>query len=203
VLVSLDAGARVTSVKTVRAGKWFARCDGRLESRRWLKIVAIDGKSTESLYGRNAVFAAKWLFQYVKTVEDPDPTPTPTPEPTTTNHVSNCSVRLRTSASMDAATTAIIDENTLITSSGRVTGDAWEAECGTTVSGDDWLEVTAVAGQSVTSLYGVDVVYAASGLFTEVTPSIYREGIDVSHWQGNIDWVQVAGAGLDRDGHVC
>ena len=23
----------------------------------------------------------------------------------------------------------------------------------------------------------------------------YREGIDVSHWQGNIDWVQVKGAG--------
>lgn len=198
VVVSLDTGARVTSVKTVRAGKWSARCDGRLESRRWLKIVAIDGKSTQSLFGRNAVFAAKWLFKYVKTIDqdpDPSPTPTPTPTPTATNHVSNCSVRLRTSATIDSQTTAIIDENTLITSSGDVNGDAWEAECGTTVAGDDWLEVTAVAGQSVTSLYGVDVLYAASGLFTEVTPSNYREGIDVSHWQGDIDWVQVAGAG--------
>ena len=126
VLLSIDAGARVTAVKTVRAGKWSARCGGRLESRRWLKIVAINGKSTESLFGRNAVFAAKWLFKYVKTIEnDPDPsptptpTPTPTPEPTTTNHVSNCSVRLRTSATIDAETTAIIDENTLVTSSGE------------------------------------------------------------------------------------
>ena len=118
VLVSLDEGARITSVKTVRAGKWFARCGGRLESHRWLKIVAIDGKSTQSLFGRNAVFAAKWLFKYVKTIEkDPDPTPTPEPEPSATNHVSNCPVRLRTSASIEAETTAIIDENTLITSS--------------------------------------------------------------------------------------
>ena len=127
VLLSIDAGARVTSVKTVRAGKWSARCGGRLESRRWLKIVAINGKSTESLFGRNAVFAAKWLFKYVTTIEDdpdPSPTPTPTPEPTSTNHVSNCSVRLRTSATIDAETTAIIDENTLITSSGGVNGDA-------------------------------------------------------------------------------
>lgn len=202
VLASIDEGARVTAVKTVRAGKWSARCGGRLESRKWLKIVSINGDSTESLFGRKSVFAAKWLFKFVKRVEpapDPTPTPTPTPEPepepTTTNHVSNCAVRLRSGASTEAETTAIIDENTLITSSGSVTGGAWEAECGAIVSGDSWLEVTHVGGQSVTSLYGVSLVYAASGLFEAVTTSDYREGIDVSHWQGNIDWLQVAGVG--------
>ena len=200
VLASIDEGARVTAVKTVRAGKWSARCGGKLESRRWLKIISINGRSTESLFGRNAAFAAKRLFKFVKLVEqEPDATPTPEPEPdpepTTTNLVSNCAVRLRSSASIEAETTAIIDENTLVTSSGSVTGGAWEADCGTTVSGDSWLEVTAVGGQDVTSLYGVSVVYAASGLFEAVTTSAYREGIDVSHWQGNIDWRQVAGAG--------
>ena len=199
VLSSIDKGTRVTAVKTVRAGKWFARCDGRLESRKWLKIVAINGKSTEALFDRKAVFAAKWLFKFVKLVEqkpEPEPEPEPAPEVTTTNLISNCSVRLRSSASMDAETTAIIDENTLVTSSGNVTGGAWEAECGTTVSGDTWLQVTAVGGQSVTSLYGASVVYAASGLFrSATTTSGYREGIDVSHWQGNIEWPQVAAAG--------
>ena len=200
VLASIDEGARVTAVKTVRAAKWSARCGGRLESRKWLKIVSINGRSTESLFGRNAVFAAKWLFKFVKRVEPaPDPTPTPTPEPepepTTTNHISNCPVRLRSDASIEAETTAIIDENTLVTSSGSVTGGAWEADCDTTVSGDGWLEVTHVGGQSVATLYGVSIVYAASGLFQAVTTSNYREGIDVSHWQGTIDWLQVAGAG--------
>ena len=200
VVVSIDEGARVTAVKTVRAGKWAARCGGKLESRRWLKIVSVNGKSTESLFGRNALFAAKGLFKFVKRVEqNPDPTPAPEPEPdsapTSTNHISSCAVRLRSDASTEAATTAIIDENTLVTSSGSVTGGAWEADCGTTVSGDTWLELTAVGGKSVVSLYGVDAVYAASGLFQAVTTSNYREGIDVSHWQGTIDWRQVAGAG--------
>ena len=202
VLTSIDEGARVTAVKTVRAGKWFARCDGRLESRKWLKIVSINGDSTEKLFDRKAVFAAKSLFKFVKRLgQSPNPTPDPTPEPdpdpepTITTLVSSCPVRLRESASTEAETTAIIDENTLVTSSGSVTGDAWAAECGTTVSGTKWLEVTHVGGQSVSSLYGVGIVYAASGLFQDVPTSAYREGIDVSHWQGNIDWRQVAGAG--------
>lgn len=196
VLTSIDEGARVTAVKTVKAGKWFARCGGKLESRKWLKIVSINGKSTESLFDRKAVFGAKWLFRFVKLVEgNPEPTPEPEPKPTTTNLISSCPVRLRESASTEAATTAIIDENTLVTSTGSVTGGAWEADCGTTVSGNAWLKVSAVGGVSVTSLYGVSVVYAASGLFSPVTTTTYREGIDVSHWQGNIDWVQVAAAG--------
>ena len=198
VLASIDEGDRVVAVKTVRAGKWSARCGGQLESRRWLKIVSINGESTESLFGRKAVYGAKWLFEFVKRIEpDPEPTPDPTPdpEPIATNLVSSCPVRIREGASTEAETHAVIDENTLVTSTGSVTGGAWEAECGTTVSGDGWLELTEVGGQSVSSLYGVDVVYAASGLFEVVTTSDYREGIDVSHWQGNIDWVQVAGAG--------
>jgi hypothetical protein len=170
VLTSVDEGSRVTAVKTVRAGKWSARCGGPLESRRWLKIVSINGVSTEKLFGRKAVFAAKWLFKFVKHVhQDPDPTPDPEPEPdpepTTTKLVSSCPVRLRESASTAADTTAIIDENTLVTSTGGVVGGTWEAECGTTVSGNNWLKVTAVGGKSVSSLYGVNVLYAASGLF--------------------------------------
>ena len=198
VVDSIDEGTRVVAVKTVRAGKWHARCGGALESRRWLKIVSIGGTSTKTLFGRDAVFAAKWLFKYIKTLDqDPNPDPDPDPKPDeTTSFVSNCPVRLRETASVDADTAAVIDENTIITSSGNVTGGAWEAECGNVVSGTSWLKVTAVGGQSVSSLYGVSVVYAASGLFqTVITTSNYREGIDISHWQGTIDWRQVAAAG--------
>jgi GH25 family lysozyme M1 (1,4-beta-N-acetylmuramidase) len=41
----------------------------------------------------------------------------------------------------------------------------------------------------------VDSVYAASGLFRLVQSSTYKEGIDVSHWQGTIDWARVRAAG--------
>jgi GH25 family lysozyme M1 (1,4-beta-N-acetylmuramidase) len=196
VVRSIDEGARVTVVKTVRAGKWFARCGGALESRKWLKIVAINGKSTKSLFGRDAVFAAKWLFKYVSTTKTSDPDPTPPPPAPTTNLVSNCEVRLRSAASTDAGTHGIIGDNTIVTSTGTVSGDSWAADCGSSVSGSAWLKVTAVGGKSVSSLYGVNVVYAASGLFrAATTTSGYHEGIDISHWQGTIDWAQVAAAG--------
>ena len=197
VVKSIDQGAKVVAVKTVRAGRWTARCHGALEGRGWLKIVSIGGTSTRTLFGRSAVFGAKGLFKYVRTIDsnEPDPTPEP-PEVSTTSHVSNCSVRLRESASVDAATTAIIDQNIIVTSSGSVTGGTWEADCGEALSGTSWLQITAVGGQSVTSLYGVSVVYAASGLFSPfTTASTYREGIDVSHWNGTINWGQVAASG--------
>jgi GH25 family lysozyme M1 (1,4-beta-N-acetylmuramidase) len=41
----------------------------------------------------------------------------------------------------------------------------------------------------------VSVVYAATGLFRSASTSGYREGIDVSHWQGAIDWAKVKAAG--------
>jgi lysozyme len=196
VVRSIDEGTRVTTVKTVDGGRWSARCGGKLESRKWLKIVAINGTSTKSLFGRDAVFAAKWLFKFVKTIQDSDPKPTPSPEIKTTNLISNCPVRLRSATSTNADTKAIIDENTVVTSTGSVSGGAWAADCGTNVSGTGWLKVTAVGGRSVSSLYGVSVVYAANGLFRSVTStSGYREGIDVSHWQGTIAWPQVAAAG--------
>ena len=201
VLTSLDEGARVTAVKTVRAGKWSARCGGSLESRKWLKIVAINGKSTESLFGRNAVFAAKWLFKFVKHVE-PDPDPTPDrPRPRAGAHhapttISNCPVRLRD----DASTTPRRRRSSTRTRSSRApatsTAAAGRPSAARTSPGDSWLEVTrGRRPERRLALRRRASVYAASGLFQEVTPSDYREGIDVSHWQGNIDWVQVAGAG--------
>ena len=194
-VTSLDEGARVVAVKTVRAGKWTARCGGALESRRWLKIVSINGTSTKSLFGRDAIFAAKGLFRYVKTLDAKEPDPTPEPAPTT-SLISNCSVRLRSTASTSGGSAGTIDENTLVTSSGTVTGSSWQADCGSTVSGNSWLKLTAVGGRSVSSLYGVNVVYAARGLFRSVTTtSGFREGIDISHWQGTINWSMVAAAG--------
>jgi GH25 family lysozyme M1 (1,4-beta-N-acetylmuramidase) len=46
----------------------------------------------------------------------------------------------------------------------------------------------------VSSIYGVSAVYAATGLF-RAKSSAYRQGIDVSVWQGTIDWAKVKGSG--------
>jgi GH25 family lysozyme M1 (1,4-beta-N-acetylmuramidase)/uncharacterized protein YgiM (DUF1202 family) len=210
ILRDVNEGAVVSVGRTITGGVWTADCGKSMKSRTWLKIKSINGRSTESLFGKTAVYAAAGLFKQVSApapTPTPKPTPTPTPKPTptpsptpdvapTTDYISNCSVRLRSSTSTAASTTAIIDTNVVVTSATKVTGGDWAADCKTEVSGSTWYKITAVAGKTVSSLYGVNAVYAASGLFRAITStSGYHEGIDVSHWQGAIDWPQVRAAG--------
>jgi len=139
-----------------------------------------------------------------------------------TDYAANCSVNLRASPSTAGTVLAVIPTGTVITASGTVAGDSWSATCVTAVTGNTWYTVVAVNGTSVSALYGAAVVYAATGLFQpssspspssspqpsdspppSATPSPspaplpgpVLEGIDVSHWQGAIDWPQVAGSG--------
>jgi GH25 family lysozyme M1 (1,4-beta-N-acetylmuramidase) len=196
----IKPGAIVKATGTVTGGSYRADCPSGVSGSSWLKVVAINGKSTTSLFNRSVVYVAAKLF---KSGPNPTPTPkptaTPTPKPvvTTTNYLANCETRLRSSASTSAGTKAIIGTNTLVTTTGKVTGGSWSADCQSSVSGSSWYKITAVGGKSVSSLYGVSAVYAASGLFRAVTTTTggYREGIDVSHWQGTIDWTRVAAAG--------
>lgn len=178
---TLDVGTVVTATGTVSGGSWSTSCPTSQKGSSWLKIVAIGGKSTTSLFGLSAVYAATGLFKVSTT--------------TTTDYLANCSVRLRSSSSTSAKTVSIIDANMVVSASSKVNGGSWAADCLTDVSGSTWLKITAVGGKSVSSLYGVSAVYAASGLFRTASTSGYREGIDVSHWQGTIDWAKVKAAG--------
>lgn len=194
ILRVLKAGATVRAVATVRGDHYTSKCAGGVSSRQWLKITAINGKSVKSLYGRSSAYVAKRLFKFVPSAP-PAPTPTPTPTPETATLISNCSVRLRSGPTTDANTASIIDENTVVTAADAVSGGAWSADCGATVAGDDWYRITEVGGTSVSSLYGTSEVYAATGLFRAATQSNYVEGIDVSKWQGVINWPMVRAAG--------
>ncbi len=184
----IKKGTVVKATGTVSGGRYRANCGGWVSGSTWLRVVAINGKSTTSLFNRSAVYVAYKLFKS-------GPNPTPKPVVTTTNYLSNCDVRLRSSASTSAGTKTIIDTNMVVTASAKVTGGSWTAACKSDVSGSSWYKITAVGGKSVSSLYGVSAVYAATGLFRAVTTTGFREGIDVSHWQGTIDWTRVAGAG--------
>jgi GH25 family lysozyme M1 (1,4-beta-N-acetylmuramidase) len=204
----ISSGSIVKAVGSVAGGSYKADCPSAVSGSSWLKITAINGKSTTSLFDRSYVYAASKLFKSgpnptatpkptATPTPKPTPTPTPTSAPTTTDYLSNCSVRLRTSASTSAGTQSIVDTDTLVTAASKVSGGAWSADCVNSVSGSNWYKITAVNGKSVSSLYGVSAVYAATGLFRTVssTASGYKEGIDVSHWQGAIDWVKVAASG--------
>ncbi|HEX8025494.1 MAG TPA: glycoside hydrolase family 25 protein [Candidatus Limnocylindrales bacterium] len=116
-----------------------------------------------------------------------------------TDYVSKCPVNLRSSASTSGSIVDVIATSTLVTASGTVSGSSWSADCGgSTVSGSSWYSITAINGKSTSTLYGKSAVYAATGLFAAAPPppsGSWLEGIDVSHWQGTINWASVAAAG--------
>ncbi|HEY4228262.1 MAG TPA: glycoside hydrolase family 25 protein [Candidatus Limnocylindrales bacterium] len=107
-------------------------------------------------------------------------------------YIANCDVNLRATPASAASVLAVITTGTLVVSGSLVAGDAWSANCATNVAGSTWLAITSVGGKSATSLYGVATVYAASGLFRSAA---WLEGVDVSHYQGTIDFAKVAAAG--------
>ncbi|HYL41462.1 MAG TPA: hypothetical protein VET90_09145, partial [Candidatus Binatus sp.] len=104
----------------------------------------------------------------------------------------NCSVNLRSRPSTGAVIRRIVAANTSITVSAKVSGGAWSAACGRSLSGSTWFAIVAIGGRSVSSLLGVSVVYAASGLFRAPGPSY---GVDVSAWQGAINFALVRASG--------
>ena len=116
-------------------------------------------------------------------------------------------VNLRTAPSTSAASATSLMSGTQVGVFATVTGGPWSAACPGAVSGDTWYQISEVNGASVASLYGVSSLYGATGLFTTAVPTptpgitpaptpgqAYIEGIDVSHWQGVIDWPAVAAA---------
>jgi SpoIID/LytB domain protein len=71
---------------------------------------------------------------------------------------------LRAGTSTGTAIKAAISTGTVVTVTGKVAGSSWSTVCGTSVSGSSWYRVSHVGGKTVSSLYGVSAVYAATGV---------------------------------------
>jgi GH25 family lysozyme M1 (1,4-beta-N-acetylmuramidase) len=205
---TITAGTKVTVVATVGGSSWRVTCAGRTVSgSTWYRISAINGKSVTSLYGLSYLYSATGLFKAVTT----------TTVATTTTKVAACSgVNLRRSASTTAGIRTTIKSGTRITVVATVSGGLWRVTCaGRTVSSNKWYRISAINGRSVRSLYGLSYLYSATGSYKAVTTTVTpapaptptpiptptptpvgpTEGIDVSHWQGVIDWPTVSAAG--------
>lgn len=204
----INAGAKVAVVSTVTGSAWRTTCAGKTVSgKTWYKISAASGKTMQSLFGVNYVYAVTGKFK-------------PLPPPPVTKYAA-CRANLRSSASTSATIRTVINTDTKVLVVSQVTGSSYSTTCaGNAVSGKIWYRISSVNGKSVKSVYGVTYLYAAAGLFKSTlttattpsptptpssssaptatpspTPSPYTEGIDISHWQGTIDWTKVAAAG--------
>ena len=110
----------------------------------------------------------------------------------------NCDLNVRSQPTTLSTRKARLARGTIVTASGKVTGGSYGTTCGKTVYGKQWLVITAIGGKSVKSLYGVSKVYAASALFRATatsSPSPYRYGVDISQWNGVIDFRKVRDSG--------
>jgi len=194
----LPEGGQMYAVTMVSGGSWSLVCNGRsYQGHSWYKISNVNGRSAKVRYGVSYVYAATALFS----------------KNTLYKKYAKCDgVSLRTSASTSATKKATLPAGASVLVVSRVTGGSWSTDCaGATDSGTSWYRIGYVNGKSVTSRYGVTYVYAATSLFVAATSSVPNpdpsptpkpassptrlEGIDVSHWQGTIDWGKVRGAG--------
>ena len=142
--------------------------------------------------------AAAFVLALAAAVAGTLPGLTATTRAATADYTANCNTNLRTAPDLSGTVKDILNAGGTITADGQVSGDAWSVTCDGDHAGSSWFKIVAVNGKSSSSLYGVSAVYAATGLFsaTSAPPSTgYLEGIDISHWQGAVDFAKVKGAG--------
>jgi GH25 family lysozyme M1 (1,4-beta-N-acetylmuramidase) len=194
---TLGSGANVAVEVTVTGSTWTVSCGGKTTTgRSWYRITAIGGKSVMSLYGWDHLYAASGLFKPGTTVN------TPNTVAAVTTKLALCTAAARLGPSTTRPTKVSIKPGTKVTVTTTLLGSSWRLTCGgKTVTSVRWYRISAISGKSVRSLYGVAYLYAATSMFktipTVVDPptSGLTEGIDISHWQGTIDWTQVAASG--------
>ncbi len=73
-------------------------------------------------------------------------------------------VNVRAAAATSAPIVVKLGLSATVTVSGTVAGASWSATCPTARSGSTWYSVTAINGTAVSLLYGVSVLYAATGV---------------------------------------
>ena len=188
----MAGGGQMFAVDMVRGASWSLVCNGRsYRGNTWYKISNVNGRSVRNRYGVSYVYGATALFK----------------RNTLYKKYAKCdSVSLRVGASTTATKKGTLPAGASVQVVSRVTGGSWSTSCaGDDDSGTSWYRIGYVSGKSASSRYGVTYVYAATSLFKvatsspppppEGTTSNRLEGIDISHWQGTIDWTKVRAAG--------
>ena len=95
------------------------------------------------------------------------PTAATTASSTATTMVPACSkINVRTGTSTGAAVMATLAASARLTVTATVSGGDWTAACPMARKGSTWYRVTAIDGRTVKAIYGVAVLYAATGVLT-------------------------------------
>lgn len=194
IAVKLGLSATLTVTGSVSGSRWGTSCPTWKSGSSWYAITAVNGQSVTSLYGVAQVYGATGVLtapaggSLAQTPSAP-PAPAPTdipaqaPAPATaapaspapaaqsiTTYAPGCSgVNFRTGTSTSSTIKAKLSPPTMLTVAGTVNGSSWRATCPTSSSGSRWYVISAINGQSVSALFGVSALYAATGVVTATT----------------------------------
>jgi lysozyme len=214
---TIPTNTRVTVATSVTGGSWRASCAGKtLSGRYWYRISAINGKSVRTLYGVTYLYAASGLFK-------PYVAPTITKYAACPAYLRTSAATTATSKALIKTDTkvSVVTSVTGTSWSGTCAGSALSGKYWYRISAINGTSVKTLYG--VSYLYGASGLFKPAITTTSSTPTPTPsptptppptvpptptpaptpvptfpntlEGIDISHWQGTIDWTRVAAAG--------
>jgi GH25 family lysozyme M1 (1,4-beta-N-acetylmuramidase) len=111
-----------------------------------------------------------------------------------TRMTADCAVHARLRPSSSSSLRVTLPSATVVTISGTFSGGHYVAHCQGTIRSHYWYAITIVGTRSVRSLYGVNTLYVPAGLLRPSSAG-YTAGLDVSQWNGWIDWRDVRATG--------
>jgi GH25 family lysozyme M1 (1,4-beta-N-acetylmuramidase) len=173
----LPLGTKVVSNGTVAGSSWSVACPNSTSGTSWYRVISVNGKSVSSLYGVTYVYAARGTLTSTQPAIAPSPTPKPstsaapsaTPRPTPTPTPTMTPIPIGTPPPSQA--------NACLPPASP----------------------TPTPVPTPTPTPNPSASPTATPTPTPVpTPAPWRcvSGIDVSNWQGTINWGKVASSGV-------
>ncbi len=218
VRVKVPAGTRVVASATVTGGRWASSCGGGVSGNRWFRISSINGVSVKARYGVTYLYAATGLFRTYVAPVNLAAACSGVNLRTGPSTTATAKARLAAGALVVATGTVTGTRWSATCGAAAATGTAWYQ-----IASINGKTVKALYGVAV--LYGAKGLFraptdtasspvptpkptpaptAAPTPAPKPTPAptptatpapTWVEGIDVSHWQGTINWPLVAKAG--------
>ena len=210
----LPKGTKVVTVAVVKGGHWHTKCTGDKSGRKWYRITRVNGKSVSKLYGVKYVYVAKSLLKIQKI----SLTVVCNGTRLRTKAATSAATKVKLAAGTNVTANKWVHGTSWSTSctGSKVTDNRWFK-----ITAIGSRSVKSLYG--VSALYGAKSLFTTGALATPAPtptptptptpaptptptptptpsptpdpPSPYIEGIDVSHWQGTINWAKVAAAG--------
>lgn len=183
VKAKLPAGTKVVALGMVTGSSWSVACPSSTSGNTWYRLTTINGKSVSSLYGVAYVYVAKGTMTATQPAVAPPPTPTPKPSTSA-------------AATPKPSVTPAPTPTPTPTMTPIPIGTPPPSQANACLPPPS---PTPTPVPTPTPTPNPSASPTATPTPTPVpTPAPWRcvSGIDVSNWQGTIDWGKVAKSGV-------